>query len=270
MFKIGFAACDAEVNKEPVVENVKGEVNAPVKSIVQVYFPDRDRTLSYFNDAFDLHRGDIVYVDGKLEGVRGYVVDVCYTFKIKLSDYKRVIAKADTDVHGEFCMAGSHFVTFDRTTLPPSKAITWFRAPLKDDDIFISASDNSSFLLSDLKGMKVTSEIAERGRDYYTDNLVRYISIDGRNGYAIIEGSNAYEVEFTYQNGEISNLVCNCFCSYPCKHQFAAMLQLRETLELIEKNYDEKYKQHGFFAAIHKETLFSLVIDRKESGMFTL
>lgn len=270
MFKIGFAACEPEVNTEPVVETAAGETSAPVKSVVQIYFPDRGKTLSYYNDTFDLHKGDIVYVDGKLEGMRGCVVDVSYTFKIKLSDYKRVIAKADTDVHGEFCLAGSHFVTFDRNALPPSKAITWFRAPLKEEDIFVSGSDNSSFLLSDLKGMKVSPEIAERGHDYYTENRVRYLSLDGTTGYAIVEGSETYEVEFTYINGEISGLVCNCYCSYPCKHQFAAMLQLRETLELIEKHYASKYKQDGFFAAVHKGTLFSLVIDRKESGGFTL
>ena len=44
----------------------------------------------------------MVYVDGKLEGQRGRVVEVSYTFKIKLSDYKRVIAVVDTNVSGQF------------------------------------------------------------------------------------------------------------------------------------------------------------------------
>ena len=43
------------------------------KSVVQVYFPDRDRSYSYYNDQFDLQCGDIVFVEGKLEGVRGRV-----------------------------------------------------------------------------------------------------------------------------------------------------------------------------------------------------
>ncbi len=269
-YPIGFqiSADQANSSEQECLPPVRSD--EPIKSVVRVAFPDRHMTLSYYNDTFDLHKGDIVYVDGKLEGMRGYVVDVSYTFKIKLSDYKRVIAKADTDVHGEFCLAGSHFVTFDRNALPPSKAITWFRAPLKEEDIFVSGSDNSSFLLSDLKGMKVSPEIAERGHDYYTENRVRYLSLDGTTGYAIVEGGETYEVEFTYMNGEISGLVCNCYCSYPCKHQFAAMLQLRETLELIEKHFASKYKQDGFFAAVHKGTLFSLVVDRKESGGFIL
>ena len=82
--------------------------------------------------------------------------------------------------------------------------------------------------------MKVSNTVAERGHKYYMENRVRYISIDGTHGYAIVEGSKAYEVEFQYNNGEISGLTCSCFCSGSCKHQFATMLQLRETLEIID------------------------------------
>ena len=35
-------------------------------------------TLPYYNDQFDLHRGDLVFVDGKPEGLRGRVVNVTY------------------------------------------------------------------------------------------------------------------------------------------------------------------------------------------------
>ncbi len=59
-------------------------------------------TLAYYNDRFDLHCGDLVYVDGKLEGKRGRVVDVNYNFRINLADYKRVIGVADTNVSGRF------------------------------------------------------------------------------------------------------------------------------------------------------------------------
>lgn len=73
-----------------------------------------------------------------------------------------------------------------------------------------------------------------------------------------------------YHDGEISNLICSCFCSYICKHEFAAMLQLRETLELIEKHYAALYEQSGYFAAVSKGTLFAFAIDGKEIGSFTL
>lgn len=118
--------------------------------------------------------------------------------------------------------------------------------------------------------MNVSSSVAQRGHDYYVENKVRYISVNGTHGYAIVEGSEAYEVEFEYCAGEISNLTCSCFCSYNCKHEFAAMLQLRDTLKYIEENYADEFDRTGYFAAVSKGAFFSFVIDSKESGKFTI
>lgn len=268
-FKIGFAADFSDAKTSAPVALEAHNITAK-KSVVQILFPGRSATLAYYNDQFDLHVGDIVFVDGKLEGQRGRVVEVSYNFKIKASDYKRVIGLADTEVHGQFFGAGSHFITFDRSALPCNKIITWYKAPEKEDDEYISGSDDSSFLLADLKTMKVSAAIAERGHDYYTENRVRYISIDGYKGYALVEGSEPYEVEFEYKNGEICGLVCSCFCSYNCKHEFAAMLQLKESLEKIEKNYAELYAHTGYFAAIDKGVLFDIAIAGKDNGCVTL
>lgn len=118
--------------------------------------------------------------------------------------------------------------------------------------------------------MKISHEIAERGHDYYMESRVRYICLDGIKGRAIVEGTQIYELEFECQNREIRNLTCNCFCSYPCKHEFAAMLQLRETLELIAKNYESQHKASDYFAAVVKGTLMSFAIDGKEAGSILL
>lgn len=243
---------------------------APRKSVVQVYFAVRNMTLAYYNDRFDLHLGDMVYVDGKLEGMRGRVIEVNYNFKIKVSDYKRVIAVVDNSVHGQFFMAGSHFVTFDRAALPPGKVVSWFKAPAKEEEEFVSSNDDTVFCLDDLNGMNVSPAIADRGQKYYMENKVKYICIDGTKGYAIVEGSESYEVEFEYRNGEIGRLVCSCFCSCNCKHEFATMLQLKETLVMINKNCADEYERTGYFAAIHRGTLFAFAIDCKKAGTFTL
>lgn len=269
-FKIGFTADYPENKQAEATYNVPQQPAAPRKSVVQVYFADRNTALAYYNDRFDLHRGDLVYVEGKLEGLRGRVTEVNYNFKIKVSDYKRVIAVADTTVHGQFFTAGSHFITFERDALPAGKAAAWFKAPAKEADEFISGSDDTAFRLDSLKDMNVSAAIAERGHDYYLKNKVRYLCIDGTKGYAIVEGSEGYEVEFEYRDGEISRLICSCFCSYNCKHEFAAMLQLKETLEMIEKHYADQYARTGYFAAVNKETLFAFAIDGKETGTFTL
>ncbi len=268
--KIGFLARHSDREKDTARNHAAPTPASPVKSVVQVHFPARNMTLAYYNDSFDLHRGDLVFVEGKLEGLRGQVVDVTYNFKIRLSDYKRVIALVDSHVNGQFHIAGSHAISFDRNTIPYEKILTWFKAPDTDKDEYVYGNDNSSFRLDTLSDMGLSETIADRGLNYYKENKVIYLSLDGARGRAIVEGSKHYELEFEYRSGEIFHLVCSCYCSYPCKHEFAAMLQLRETLELIEKNYKSQYEQAQYFAAISKSTLFNYVISSKESGTFTL
>lgn len=246
------------------------KVSVPRKSLVQVRFPNRGMDLTYFNDRFDLNVGDRVYVDGKLKGQLGRITGISYNFKIKLSDYQKVIAVVDTDIHGQFYLAGSHFVTFDSATLPVAQTSLWFKAPGTEEEDIVSSSDDTSFCLNDLKSMHITAAIAERGHNYYLENKVRYLCVDGVKGFAIVEGSESYTVEFTYQNGEISRFVCDCPCGYTCKHEFAAMLQLRETLALIEKHYSSEYSRTDYFAAITKGTLFSFAVDGKETGKLEL
>lgn len=245
------------------------KASAPRRSVVQVRFPGWEKGLAYYNDQFDLKAGDRVYVDGRLEGQLGIVTAVNYNFKIKLSEYKRVIAPVNTDVHGKFYMAGSHFVTFDPNALSPAQAALWFRAPASEEEVYVSGDDDFSFPLDDLE-MGIGGAIAERGRQYHLENRVQYLCLNGAKGYAIVRGGHAYTVEFAYQNGSISKLVCDCFCSYPCKHEFAAMLQLRETLELIRKQHAKEYAQTGCLTAICKETLFAFAVSGKEGGSFTL
>ena len=269
-FKIGFAADHPEENFTEATYSAPEQTAVPRKSVVQVHFPARNTTLAYYNDRFDLCVGDMVYVDGRMEGILGHIVEVNYNFKIKLSDYKCVISVVDTTVHGRFFMAGSHFVTFDPEALPVSKIKTWYMAPPKNDDEYASGRDDTTFRLDDKQGMKVSPAIAERGREYYVRNRVKYISIAGMRGYAIVVGTVPYEVEFEYNDGEISGLTCTCFCSYNCKHEFAAMLQLRETLESIEKNYAAEFKRTDCFSAVDKETLFAFAIDSKNTGSLQL
>ena len=85
-FKIqGFGGFDAEKRvATPIVEDQTNAV-APRKSVVQVRFPGKGMALSYYNDLFDLKLGDLVYVDGKLEGQLGRVVEINYNFKIVAS-----------------------------------------------------------------------------------------------------------------------------------------------------------------------------------------
>lgn len=269
-FKIGFTT-ETENTEKVNIENVPIQNKIPVakKSVVDVFFPDRHLTCSYYNDMFDLKRGDIVYVDGKLEGLRGRVVEVNCNFKIKLSDYKRVIGVADTNVKGEFHLAGSHFITTDENALKYEKILSWFKAPENEGEEFVSSTDEKTFELTDLSGMKISSSAAERGHEYYIENKVQYIELDNGFGRAIVTGTKTYEIEFFYFDGLISHLTCNCYCAGACKHEFAAMLQLRDILDIIKKEYPS-IDSNDYFAAVSKSTFFEFVIDNSSKGTFTI
>ena len=269
-FKIGFTA-ETEDNTVSYIESESVNVNTqPKRSVVEIYFEKRNMTLSYYNDRFDLKLGDLVYVEGKLEGMLGVIRDINYNFKIKISDYKRVTSVVDRSVSGEFFMAGSHFVSFDRQALPYRKILAFFKAPEEEYDDFISGSDGSGFSLGNLSDLNVPDAISERGYEYYVENRVLFICIDAGKGRAIVEGRDIYEVEFEFSGGQIKSLTCSCFCSNICKHEFAAMLQLRETLGMIEKNYSGAFEKSDYFSAIRKSVLFNFAIDGKKSGSFTL
>lgn len=266
-YKIGFHGYEEE-KKEDLQPLEIGE-NKPVKSIVQVRFPSQGRSFAYYNDRFDLRVGDIVFVEGKLEGVQGFVTEVSRSFKIKLSDYKRVISVADTTVKGELFFGGSHLIAFDKSVISYEKVRGWFLPPESDEEVAVGY-DDEGFFLDELGDFEIKPEIAKRGFDYYNHNKVVYISVDGTTGRAIVEGSRFYEVSFDCGNGGIRNITCDCFCSYHCKHEFAALLQLRETLKIIEDLYDDEYSQGDYFAAVSKSALMNYAVDRKEKGSIVL
>ena len=270
-FKIhGFGIGQSPEKEEPSAHNPQPHTVVPRKSLAQIRFSGKGVALTYYNDRFDLKIGDRVYVEGHYEGQVGRVTELSYNFKIKLSDYKKVIAVVDTDVHGTFHMAGSHFVTFDPATLPPARVALWFNPPSREEDEIVTSTDDFAFPLDDLKQMHVTPAIAGRGQEYYLENRVLYLCLQGSTGFAIVEGNNNYVVEFEYHNGEIRRLICDCPCAYTCKHAVAVMLQLKETLDCIQKQYAAEYAKTGCFAAIRKSTLLSYAIDGKEAGSFTL
>lgn len=268
MFKIGFSL-QAEASA-PYSAGADEPCTVPRKSLVQVRFPKQGRSLTYYNDRFDLRVGDFVFVEGSMEGQRGFVQSLSYNFKIRLSDYKRVIGRADDEVHGEFFMLGSHLVSFDPSALPYEKALAWFKGPEGEDGEFVSGWGEESFPLSDLKDMGLSPQAAERGADYYRQDKVVYLALEGSRGRAIVEGSRAYELEFVYEDGGISRLVCDCPCAYPCKHEAAAMLQLRDCLERIEAAYPDRFRQSGSFYAVSKTVFFAMAVNGKERGRIEL
>ena len=118
--------------------------------------------------------------------------------------------------------------------------------------------------------MKISKEVFERGLDYYRENRVVYLCLDGGQGRAVVEGTKPYEVEFQYKNGQISNLFCDCPCGYTCKHEVAVLLQLRETLEVIEKKYADMWAGSDYFAIVFKPMFYRFAVDGNSEAVLSL
>lgn len=257
-------------NKEEQTPNrkLKAETNTvlPRPAVVEVFFPDRNKAYAYFNDEFSLTEGDIVFVEGAMANIPGIVGKVQYCFKIKPQNYKRIIAKADTDITGDLFLAGSHLLAFDREVIPYRKILSWVKAPDPEDTPYVYGYDGERFPLYQPETLKMPEASAQKGFDLYMENKVLYLSLDREKGHAIVKGSHIYELEFCYEDGDIYNLACDCYCVGHCKHELATVLQLREILEHIESDYAEAYKKSLYFAAVNK----AFVLGNKHAGKITL
>lgn len=238
-------------------------------TVVRVRFDGVTKELDYYNDRFDLRVGDLVFVDGKLEGVRGCVTAVSRDFRIRKEDYKRVVGVADTDVRGRLCTAGSFLITFDKSTLNYEKVRSWVMPTAKNDKYYVNYG-GSGAVMDDIAGLGIDRQSAERGAQYFREKRVRFLSLDGDRCRAIVEGTEHYEVELRYADGRVWAPACDCPCFGPCKHEAAAVLQLGELLKTVNERFAPSFEDTCYFAAVYTPLLFSTVIENGTNYVLTL
>lgn len=217
----------------------------------------------------DVWEGDFVYVTGPMQDKIGTVRDVDYFCKIRPSKYERVVAKVDTSLYGEFSPIEHLWVTFQRNSIEKDKIRLWFLSPLSDGPC-VSNNDMVPVSLFNLDGFPISSIRAERGEGYYEEHRVVSLSLDKGDGYAIVQGSEYYEVTFTYEGEKIQTIVCNCYCEGHCKHEYAVLLQLQGLLRSWSVNYGENYSKQEYFAAIDKTVAWNMSVSRRQKELIRL
>lgn len=245
-------------------ENTNGQNTQKIRpSVVRVFFPARNRELSYLNDSFDLKEGDSVFVDGKIAGLRGFVTEINYSFKIKLSEYKKVIGKADTDIHGQFFPNKSYFITFNKDALPYEKAITWFKAADDETDTLTVYSETDAGIdLEMLDTLHADRASISGAEEILEQDMVAYVELNGNTGKAIVKGhSAAHEIYFRYDDNTVFDLCCDCFGKNLCRHTLAVLWFLKNLLEDIRKDFDEEHKYSEYFAAISQLEFMKIAIN---------
>ena len=228
MRMMGFGRDDTKETPDMVIPQVN-EILEPVKSLVRVRFETFDRELTYFNDLFNLKEGDRVFVSGKLAGKVGYITSVTTKFRIRLSDYERVIAVAQTPVHGSYVPVMDKMLSYDSIALSPDEFRTWFFHPEEpvDGPEEIIYGDGYVIPLDDPhKAEGATPPVFDRALEYCRTGKIGYVSVRDGVGRAYVAGSEWYELEFTIRNNAIQEAYCSCPYAGLCKHLLAVAIML--------------------------------------------
>lgn len=267
--QIGFTAQNPPKNTVKDPPSAPQKSTAPRPSVVRVRFEDGP-SLSYYNDLFDLKVGDLVYVDGEKKNRLGRVSEVSHGFKIRRSEYQRVLCVVDREVRGRFFLSPSHLLTFERGAFERERARLWLCGPKNEDEEELVGYGDEVIGIAEFP-RRAEDAVVERGERYFEEGRVHYLSLDGTHGYALVCGTEYYEVEFefSFEEGLLSKLVCSCPCLGICKHEVAAVFSLLEVLGHIRHNYAEEYEKSGCFAAVDRERLLSLALEDKEKGSIT-
>ena len=200
-----------------------------------------------------------------MKDMLGIVVDVRHQFKVRPSKYEQVIAKIDTQLQEEFKIFNRLLLSFDRKSLDKEKISQWFFPP-QGEEPYISTYRPDPFPLDDLTQFPIEHARLERGLQYYKEQRVVYVCIDDRYGYAIVQGSEYYEIEFEYNNGIIEDISCSCYCDGHCKHEFAVLLELQYMLQIVEREFKNEYSKQRYVATIDKDVVWQMSVQWTTKG----
>ena len=213
-------------------------VKTPVRSLVSISFDRMNHPLTYYNDQFDLKPGDRVFVTGKLEGEIGLVESVTTKFRVRISDYQKVISLAQTPIHGVYAPKGNMMLSYTADALMPEDFRKWVLPPheaeeqSEDDVVF---GDGYEIPLEDPSTAEgVDPAVFDRAIDICRSGRIGYVSVRNGEGKAFIRGSRWYELDFTLNGSMIQEAYCECPYAGLCKH----LLAVGVILNVMRRNDD--------------------------------
>lgn len=233
---VGFGQTEEKMNSNNAIRSTNE--TAKVRSLVSISFESCSRALTYYNDQYDLKEGDRVFVSGEKEGEVGVVKSVTTKFRIRASEYQKVVSIAQTPIHGSYHPFADKMLSYDSNALAPDEFRKWILPPedvceMNDDiivgDGYVIPLDEPG-AAEDLDNPKVL----DRAIEYCKEGAIGYVTIRDGIGKAFVEGTKWYEVDFELRNGYITEAYCGC--PYPglCKHLLAVAI----TLSIMSKKGD--------------------------------
>ncbi len=252
--KIGFSIGEnKKENAENIVNAIAPQIVAeePVRSVVTVRF-ENGKEYPYYNDEFNLNVGDVVFVDGKLAGQPGRVTEVTTKFKVSLDFYKRVIAKLNLEIHGDFnnfkCMMIS-----ENSNLSFEQVSAWFIPPREEEEEFFIGEGYELPIDNFTNCSDIDEDEYDEAVELFFCEGVKFISVKNGVGKAIVKSNKYHIVDFTIENGMIKNLYCDCISPHFCKHLLAVCIALRMMNDMSIINMEND------FIAISKNMFYNAV-----------
>lgn len=213
------------------------------KNLVKVKF-ESGLTLMYFSDLPEIQAGDVVTVDGKMEGEIAVVVKVLSSFKKPKFDMKWIVSKMDNDLTGNYFKIEDDVASLD-LNLTVDKFMNIYAGVKYKENIAVG-EDDIELDLDELEESELfEDEIKHRGRSLYKDNAVQFIWLKDGVGKAVVRSSNGcdwYEIDFRCKNGKITYIACDCPYFGECKHLYAFLLKFKN----FRKKFFEKYQSDNF------------------------
>lgn len=226
---VGFGQDDSK--QEVTQQNRTVTVASPVRSLVSINFDRMNKPLTYYNDQFDLKPGDRVFVTGKLEGEIGIVESVTTKFRIRISDYQRVLAIAQTPIHGTYFSTGDMMLSYDSEALSSDDFRQWFLPPIEkaeepEDEVIFG--EGFEIVMDDPSASDgFDPAVFDRAIDYCRSGRIGYISVRNGVGKAYVFGSHWYEVDFRLTDNVLTEAYCDCPFAGLCKHLLAVAVMLK-------------------------------------------
>lgn len=236
------------------MKNAETEKERIVKRLVEVHFYGRGMGLSYLCEDEGVKVGDLVTVEGKLEGLIGKVKRVLKSFKIPKFEMKWINKILDCDATGDYFKLEDDIISFN-SALTSEKFYSMYVEQAynsveglgeADMDINLENFEASDFVESELVMLK--------GKALYQDGCIAFISLKDGIGKAYALGSQWYEIDFKYAKGKITYIACECPYFGNCKHEVALLFKLREIFKKL-KGYEESEN----FVLCRQECFYSIL-----------
>ena len=203
-------------------------------SLVKVKFTG-ERAFSYLCDIDTIKKGDVVTVEGKLESEIGVVEQVLTAFRVPKFEMRWIESVVNRDVSGKYIRSENDIISFNSALTVDKFVALCMRKKYKNNTAY--GENNVEIDVRDAQNSELFDReiIKERGREIYKNDGVEFISLQNGAGKAIVNGNDWYELDFRYENGKITYLVCECPYFDACKHEYAFLLKFKEILEKIKE-----------------------------------